>query len=154
MTQLKDFNFIFQNMAIGSLNLATCIDPVQLQEMGRVKMGSYVNQLAAWPPVSSVAAWPPVSSEIERVTHNANLGLIFNQNEIPPVQDIISGKYLQDMKTLLIQTLPLILLPSVMSVLSNMTNPDSLSTLPVDQLLAACSNNMGLLKFKTSSITQ
>jgi hypothetical protein len=46
-----DFNFIFQNMAIGSLNLATCIDSLQLKAMQNVKLNTYINQLTDWPPV-------------------------------------------------------------------------------------------------------
>jgi hypothetical protein len=122
MVKLKDINFIFQNMAVGSLKLATCVDPVQLQQMKRVKVNTYANQLVDW---------APISSGIESVTNAPDLTNIFKQNEVPSPQDIVSGKYLDDIKMRLIQALPSILQPLIISILTNVSDPDSVSTLPV-----------------------
>jgi hypothetical protein len=120
--KLRDFNFIFQNLAIGSLNMAGCIDPVQLQKMNSVRLTTYAQELVEW---------PPVSSEIENAMQGPAVSGLLNSLVNPSVEDLVSGTFIPDLKARLKTELPAILFPALFSILVNMTHPEVLSTLPV-----------------------
>ena len=158
MEKLKDFNYIFQNMAVGSLNLATCVDPAQFKTMQRTQLKTFLPQLADW---------DPVSSEMERISQDPRLTSIVGSlasmiaGLAPPsipTQDVILADpgqvvtMLQDFqsnvqnlevslitfKDRLIEILPDVLLTSVFSVVTNITRPEVLSTMPVYGSTAGC----------------
>ena len=79
MDKLSDFSFIFQNMAIGSLNLASCIDPVQFKVIQTTTLANYLPQLASWDPVAYA---------IQQAMSNPDLASVLN---IQPVMDSVQA---------------------------------------------------------------
>jgi hypothetical protein len=101
VSKISTINDIFQSLAIACLNLATCVDPIQLKVMAGVKLATYSQQLVEW---------SPVATEITQV-----------KNQIFQDPDPFT----------LLQDLPGIFLASFSAVLENVTRPEVLSTIPV-----------------------
>jgi hypothetical protein len=110
--QLRTAKDIFNNMALGTLNLASCVDPMGLRAMKEVALTDYLTQ---------IQDWDPLAAELDRAKRNPEL-LAAAAKGPAALQALI----------------PKIVLSSVQSILTNLTQPDVLATLPVYGPTGAC----------------
>lgn len=125
-SSMREANFAFMNLAVGALNVGSCIDPVALRQLLAVSPGSLAPQLAAWPPITS-----GVSSALE------------DPSLRPQILDTFAplaygGTITEDAQKQLVAAFSDTLIPALAASLANASDPSVLATLPVYGPLLAC----------------
>ena len=114
-------------MAIGTLNLASCADPVSFRAMQDTRLATYLPQLADWEPVSVV---------LQRAAESPDLAAALGD---PPVlETLLDGSYFRDLKARILATVPNLVLSSALTLVSNVSQPAVLATLPVYGPTVSC----------------
>ena len=126
IASMLDINFLFLNLAIGSLNLAGCTDPVQLRQMLDVSPASYTQDLANWPPLVSA---------VTRALSDPNVMAALT---IAASQAVTSGGVGADVQAQLRESLAGALVPALAAAITNSSSPSVLATLPVYGPLLGC----------------
>jgi hypothetical protein len=127
IARLRNVNSIFQSMAIGTLNLASCADPVSFRAMQDTRLATYLPQLADWEPVSVV---------LQRAAESPDLAAALGD---PPVlETLLDGSYFRDLKARILATVPNLVLSSALTLVSNVSQPAVLATLPVYGPTVSC----------------
>ena len=125
---LTDVSSLLLNLALGGLDVAGCVDPVQLQQMA-VSPAVYAQDLAQWPPLAE-----GLNSALQDPTVQATLLKALT----PTPEEIASGNAQSAAIASLQATLPGLLLPSIVRVLLGLTSPSVVATLPVYGPLIQC----------------
>lgn len=120
LARLRSVNAVFRGLAIGGLNLASCADPVSLRAIQQTRLAAYLPQLADWEPVSLVLARAAESPELA-----AAVGA-------PPTLDaVLNGSFFDDLRARLLAAVPALVLSSALTLVTNVSQPEVLATLPV-----------------------